>query len=264
MATNGVGSKRPRGGEGNAETVAYTRFSTSTRKGASMKVKPLTCPRCGADLVPNERKLSYRCPVCGLSVALDFTDTDGLSEEERSARIARDVARAERDKARFERDKERAERDRARAPYDAQILKTQVEFERESREREITYEKEKQRYNDLVGFAAIGILLLLCLSALLLSNCSKIKSAFTGDIPVPASSGDIKGIAYTDAVQRFEDAGFYDIECIDLNDISFVSGFFTDENSVDHVTINGEEDFSTSSYYPPDAKIRIYYHSRPD
>lgn len=82
--------------------------------------------------------------------------------------------------------------------------------------------------------------------------------------PVPASSGDLTGISYSDAEQRFSDAGFTSIECIDLNDLDLVSGLFNSDGSVDHITINGEEDFSSSSHYPSDATIRIYYHSHPD
>ena len=43
-----------------------------------------------------------------------------------------------------------------------------------------------------------------------------------------------------------------------------MSGIFTADNSVDHVTVYGEEDFDSSSHYPSDAMVRIYYHSHPE
>lgn len=72
------------------------------------------------------------------------------------------------------------------------------------------------------------------------------------------------GLAYADAEQRFRDAGFTEIECIDMNDLDLVGGFFTVDGSADHVTINGVEDYSSSGYFPPDSAIKIYYHSHPD
>lgn len=218
-----------------------------------MKVKPLICPRCGADLSPAGERNAYRCSHCGLNVALDFTSVEGMSKEERAAVLERDRARAERDKARFERDRERAERDKVRAPIEAEMQERQLERER-----------EKERNDSKVGFVAFGLLVLIMLFCFFMANASGIGAFFTGDIVVPASSGDLKGISYSDAEQRFADAGFTNIECLDLNDLDLVSGFFNGDGSVDHITINGEDDFGSSSYYPPDATIRIYYHSHPD
>lgn len=218
-----------------------------------MKVKPLICPRCGADLLPAGERNAYGCSCCGLNVALDFSSIEGMSEEERAAVLERDRARAERDRARFERDRERAERDKVRAPIEAEMQERQLERER-----------EKERNDNRAGFAALGLLVAIILLCLLMANASSIGAFFTGDIAVPASSGDLAGISYSDVEQRFADAGFTNIECIDLNDLDLVSGFFNSDGSVDHVTINGEEDFSSSSHYPSDATIRIYYHSYPD
>lgn len=236
-----------------------------------MKVKPLICPRCGADLSPAGERNAYRCPRCGLNVALDFTSVEGMSEEERAAVLERDRARAERDRARFERDRERAERDKVRAPFEAEMRKQEMErdkvrasIEAEMQERQLEREREKERNDNRVGFAALGLLVAIFLLCLLMANASSIGALFTGDIAVPASSGDLAGISYSDAEQRFTDAGFTNIECIGLNDLDLVSGFFNSDGSVDHITINGEEDFSSSSHYPSDAIIRIYYHSHPD
>ena len=131
-------------------------------------------------------------------------------------------------------------------------------------ERQLEREREKERNDNRAGFAALGLLVAIILLCLLMANASSIGAIFTGDIAVPASSGDLTGISYSDVEQRFADAGFTNIECIDLNDLDLVSGFFNSDGSVDHVTINGEEDFSSSSHYPSDATIRIYYHSHPD
>lgn len=97
-----------------------------------MEIKPLACPRCGADFRQEGRGRTYRCVNCGLSAAIDFSNANE-SEELRSERFARDRARAERDKARFERDRERAESAKARAPYEVEIERMRIDAEREKR-----------------------------------------------------------------------------------------------------------------------------------
>lgn len=236
-----------------------------------MKVRPLICPRCGADLSPARERNAYRCSRCGLNVALDFTSVEGVSKEERAAILERDRVRAERDRARFERDRERAERDKVRAPFEAEMRKQEMErdkvrasIEAEIQEKQLEREREKERNDNRLRVAVLGLPVALMLLCLFMANASSIGSFFTGDIAVPASSSDLTGISYSDVEQRFADAGFTNIECKALNDLDLVSGFFNGDGSVDHVTINGEEDFSSSSHYPSDATIRIYYHSHPD
>lgn len=176
-----------------------------------------------------------------------------MTAAERMAIFERDRARAERDKARFERDRERAERDKVKAPIEAKMQEKQLERER-----------EKERSNNKIGLTAIGLLVALSFICLLALNAPNIGASFAGNIAVPASSEDLAGISYLDAEQRFTDAGFTNIECIGLNDLNLVSELFNGTGSVDHITINGEVSFDSSSLYPPDATIRIYYHSHPD
>lgn len=236
-----------------------------------MKVKPLLCPRCGADLAPTGERGAYKCSRCGLNVALDFSSVDGLSETERAALLERDKARAERDKARFERDRERAERDKVRAPLVAEMQKRQMEhdkarvsIEAEMQEKQLEREREKERSENRAGLVILGVFAALMFFSLLMANASRIEAFFTGNITVPASSADLHGLIYSDAEQRFRDAGFTNIECVDLNDLDFVSGIFNKDGSVDHITINGEEDFDSTAHYPSDATIRVYFHSHPD
>ena len=60
---------------------------------------------------------------------------------------------------------------------------------------------------------------------------------------------------------RLEDVGFENIELIPMKDIDWISGLYLDEGTVDHVTIDGESDFTEESYYAPGDSIRIFYHS---
>lgn len=236
-----------------------------------MKMKPLICPRCNADLSPTGERGAYRCPHCGLNVALDFSSIEEMSEAERAAVLERDKVRAERDKARFERDRERARRDIERAPLEAEMRKQQLEhdkirasIEAKMQKEQLEREREKERNDNKIGLVSLGLLVLVILICLFAANASNIGAFFTGDISVPASSDDLRDISYNDAEQRFRDAGFTNIECVSLNDLNLVSGFFTGDGSVDHITINGDEDFDSSAHYPSDAIVRIYYHSQPD
>lgn len=217
-----------------------------------MKVRPLTCPRCGQDLIPVEGSL-YRCSSCGLNAALDFTSVEGENEAERAAILERDKARAERDKARFERDKERAERDRIQASCAAEM-----------HERQLEYEKDKDRKASVVALACMGILVLIVLFCAVMASAPKIGAYFSGDIAVPASSDELRGISRFDAEQRFKDAGFTNVECVGMHDLNFMTGIFIDGDSVESVVINGVDSFDSSAYYPADAAVRITYHSYPD
>ena len=84
----------------------------------------------------------------------------------------------------------------------------------------------------------------ICLLAL---NAPNIGTSFAGNIAVPASSEDLAGISYLDVEQRFADAEFTNIECIGLNSLNLVSELFNGTGSVDHITINGEVSFDSSS-----------------
>ena len=92
----------------------------------------------------------------------------------------------------------------------------------------------------------------------------KIGAYFSGDIAVPASSDDLRGISRFDAEQRFKDAGFTNVECVGMRDLNFMTGIFIDGDSVESVAINGVDSFDSSVYYPADAAVRITYHSYPD
>lgn len=229
----------------------------------TMEIKPLACPRCGADLRQEGHGRTYRCVNCGLSAAIDFSNTNE-SEELRSERFARDRAKAERDKARFERDRERAESAKARAPYEAEMQERQLRHDAEIEQMRIDAEREKRRNASKVGFASICLLLAMLVVISAFCAAPYVGAFFTGDVKVPGPSDDLKGKEYSEVVSRFEDAGFANIETIGLGDIDFVKGLYTSENSVDHVTVNGEADFEESAHFPKDAAVKIYYHSRPD
>lgn len=58
----------------------------------------------------------------------------------------------------------------------------------------------------------------------------------------------------------FESAGFTNIELVELDDVIF--GIIAHDGEVESVTINGDDDFYQSSWFPSDALIKITYHSK--
>lgn len=77
----------------------------------------------------------------------------------------------------------------------------------------------------------------------------------------PASSSMLEGEDYRDVVMRFENAGFTNIETEPMGDL--ITGWVNKDGSVAKVSIAGETSFGSSSEYPPDALVRISYHSYP-
>ena len=55
----------------------------------------------------------------------------------------------------------------------------------------------------------------------------------------------------------FKAAGFTDIKTVELPEDT---GFFKRIGTVDHISINGNSEFTTDDYYPKDASIIIYHY----
>ena len=79
-------------------------------------------------------------------------------------------------------------------------------------------------------------------------------------IELPDSVFDYERKSYTAIRECFTQAGFSNIKCIPLNDLTM--GLLKKPNWVDSITINGNDIESGDDEYAPDAKIVIYYHSK--
>ena len=85
----------------------------------------------------------------------------------------------------------------------------------------------------------------------------------TGQIVVGSSARQFKGELYDVVTNELGDKGFTNIETIPEEDMGSVS-FFVKEFTVDRISINGDSSFSKDDSFPPDATIRVYYHSHPE
>ena len=75
----------------------------------------------------------------------------------------------------------------------------------------------------------------------------------------PITSKEAKGINYSDAMDKFKDAGFVNVKTNVIYDI--ITGWVTDDGQVKSVTINCDEDFDTYEEFRPDAEVIITYHT---
>lgn len=72
----------------------------------------------------------------------------------------------------------------------------------------------------------------------------------------PLTSEDVIELTGEEAKSQFTEAGFTNIE---MHQIDGSAGLFKPKNKVDHVTIRGEQTFTTESYYLNDTKVDIFY-----
>lgn len=80
-------------------------------------------------------------------------------------------------------------------------------------------------------------------------------------VKVPSSIDDYERKSYMAIESMFISAGFKNIKCVPLNDLSF--GILKKPGMVESITINGHEITSGGGKFSPDAMVVISYHSIP-
>lgn len=79
------------------------------------------------------------------------------------------------------------------------------------------------------------------------------------NVNLPFSSDNIKGENYKALAKELSNAGFGNIEYNPEADL--IKGWIKKDGSIEKITINGEDTFTTSKKYPIDSKIIITYHT---
>lgn len=82
---------------------------------------------------------------------------------------------------------------------------------------------------------------------------------FGDKVKVPSSISDYEKKSYTAIESIFRSAGFSNVRCVPLNDLT--TGILKKPNMVDSITINGHEISSGGKKFSPDAAVVISYHS---
>lgn len=78
-------------------------------------------------------------------------------------------------------------------------------------------------------------------------------------IKPPCTNKEAKNMYFTDVVDQFKKAGFVNIQIIEDKDV--VLGWFAKHGDVEEISIDGDKKYATSTYYRPDVKIVITYHT---
>lgn len=82
------------------------------------------------------------------------------------------------------------------------------------------------------------------------------KAILENSVPSPYSSQKVKGTHYLDAEKAFEEAGFSDIQTVELNE---KPGLFDKEGDVKEVSIDGSKKYKEGDLFLKDVKVIIYY-----
>ena len=82
---------------------------------------------------------------------------------------------------------------------------------------------------------------------------------YDGKVKVPSGISEYDKKSYIAIEAMFKGAGFTNIQCIPLNDLTF--GLIKKPNMVESITISGNEISSGGKKFAPDATVVISYHS---
>lgn len=106
----------------------------------------------------------------------------------------------------------------------------------------------------------IFTLLLSLVMVFTITGCDS--SSHDGEAKTPSGSSVQKGRDYQSVAEDFKEHGFSNIKFVELGDL--VTGWLTKEGEVESVSVDGNADYSSDTWYPSDVEVVITYHSFPD
>ena len=119
-------------------------------------------------------------------------------------------------------------------------------------------EKKKK----LIKFGIIGgviVFFVIFLNIIFSGSSTSTESLDNNDLSVPISSSEVAKQHYESVVEQFKDAGFTNIKTTKMEDL--ITGWLTEDGSVEKLTIDGKEDFESGEVYSKDIPIDITYHT---
>ncbi len=213
------------------------------------------CPECGAALDVEEGRKQIFCSYCGTKVLIE-NDNEYIYRNIDEARIKQaEVNRAVQLKKMEIIERKRAAAEKAKKTkvlLTAVLVIGAVAF--------LGFGYGGDGFN--IGLAMAGMV---CCYVLMFmwTDHNKDKDDddldFGDKVKVPSSISDYESKNYAAVEAMFSNAGFNNIKCIPLNDLSV--GFLKKPGMVESITINGREVESGGKKYSPDAAVVISYHS---
>lgn len=218
----------------------------------AIKMIPVKCPQCGADLTIEEGRQSLYCQYCGAKVIVQ-------NENEHIYHTIDDAAvkQAETDRIVKLKQMELAEKkESAREKYKSFKIKLSIILGI------IAIVSIGIGYNvdGGTGFAMVGLFAALILMYMWFLDPNKEDNDDSdGKVKVPDSISDYEKKSYVAIESAFRSAGFTNIKCVPLNDLT--TGLLKKPDWVESITINGCSITSGGRKFFPDASVVISYHS---
>jgi len=106
-------------------------------------------------------------------------------------------------------------------------------------------------------------ILSLCMALVLmfcLVGCGS--NSHKGEAKTPSDANTQEGRDYHDVKKDFKKAGFKNIKLKKHKDL--VTGWVTKDGEVESISVDGDDDFSSGTWYPSNTKVIITYHTFPD
>jgi len=110
----------------------------------------------------------------------------------------------------------------------------------------------------LVLVSAIFAILLLFV---IMGSLDSDKGNHIGEAKSPSGSSIQKGRDYQEVIDDFEEKGFTNIQTEVIRDLIF--GWLTKDGEVKSVSIGGDKDYSSDTWFPKDIAVVVTYHSFP-
>ena len=83
-----------------------------------------------------------------------------------------------------------------------------------------------------------------------------------GEAKTPSGSAVMKGQAYQDVIEAFEEKGFTNIKTEEIDDLVF--GWLTEDGEVEEVSVGGDVEYAPDKWVPADIEVIIRYHTFPE
>ena len=213
----------------------------------AIKFVSVKCPECGANLPIEEGREKMFCSYCGTQIIM-------TNENEH---IYRHI-----DEAKIR---------QAEVNQAVQLKKLEII----ERKRAAAEKNKKIKIIVSIVMGIVGILLMLAgagwggmvgllvlegvMMIWIMSDNKDDDLDFGDKVKVPTSIVDFEKKSYVAIEATLRGAGFTDIKCVPLNDLT--TGWLRKPDTVESITINGAEITSGGKKYPADATVVISYHS---
>lgn len=233
----------------------------------AIKVVTVKCPECGASLPVEENRKQIFCEYCGAKILLE-NDHEYIyrhidEAEVKRAETERMLAEEKLKREKEEREAEEIAAEQKAAQRRAQILKIQ-EDRRNTANGALLFIVSGISIAAIAYFlfnSSVGTLIGIVIAALGFLALKGLNESIEheGKIPIPSSIIDIQSKNYTSIQTIFESAGFTNVRCVAMNDLTI--GLLKRPGLVESITVAGESITSGGGWYPPNSPVVITYHS---